>query len=197
MNRTYENSIKGSSLNYWAIGVISLVVPLLVAYILFNSNQNQVTGNWIKFLPHLHGAINSMTAFLLVLGFYFIKKGQVNYHKTTMISAFCLGAIFLVSYITYHSSAPPTLFGDLNHDGIVSTIEAEESGSLRVLYVIILLVHIVLALIVLPLVLLAVYFALNKKFEGHRKVVKFAWPIWLFVSVSGVVVYLMIRPYYA
>ena len=179
------------------IGIISIAIPLVVAILLFLPGKEQVEEDgWIYFLPHLNGIINSATCILLIAGFSFIKSGRKDLHKTAMVSAFVLGTIFLVSYITYHANAGSTVYGDLNGDGVLSEVERNSAGFLRTLYLILLLTHIVLAAIVVPFVLLAFYFALTEKFDRHKRIVKFTLPIWLYVSVSGVVVYLMISQYY-
>lgn len=182
--------------NLVLIGIVSVVVPLLVAFLIFNPTKIDIDGGWVYFLPHLNAVINSATAILLLAGLYFIKQGNESYHKAAMISAFALGGIFLVSYILYHSSVGSVKFGDIDGDGLLSAIEVAEIGGLRTFYLGLLFTHIVFAGIVVPLVLLAIYYAWNDNRAKHRKFVKFAWPIWLFVSVSGVVVYLMISPYY-
>ena len=99
-----------------------------------------------------------------------------------MMSAFLLGCVFLILYVIYHSNAPSTKFGG--------------EGTIRYIYYFFLLSHVLLAFIVVPLVLSAIYFAISEKIERHKKVVKFTFPVWLYVSVSGVIVYLMISPYY-
>ena len=99
-----------------------------------------------------------------------------------MITAFVLGALFLILYILYHSNAPPTKYGG--------------EGIIRIVYFFFLFSHILLAFIVVPLVLSAIYFALFQKIEKHKKMVKYTFPIWLYVSITGVIVYLMISPYY-
>ena len=113
-----------------------------------------------------------------------------------MLVAFVLGALFLVSYVIYHASAESTVFGDLNGNGVLEDAEAAVLGNSRTVYLTILISHIILAAIVVPFVLLSLYFALNEKIAKHRKIVKFAYPIWLYVSVTGVIVYMMISPYY-
>ena len=180
----------------WIIAVISIVVPLLVAMLIFKPSSDQQLVSWVSFLPHLNGAINSTTAALLLIGLYFIKQGNLQWHKMSMLSAFILGSVFLISYITYHASAPSTKFGDLDHDGALSILETDVIGNMRAIYLILLLSHILMAIVVVPFVLLGLYRALKGEFEAHKKVVKYGWPIWLYVSISGVLVYLMIRPYY-
>lgn len=179
------------------IWIISVIVPLLVAVLIFFPAKEAASDeSWTSFLPHLNGVINSATSLILIAGLYFIKNGNKEMHKTAMVSAFTLGCIFLVSYIVYHATAGSTIFGDIDHDGTLSELEAESIGASRTVYLILLLSHIVLAAIVVPFVLFAFYYALTGKFQQHRKIVKFTFPIWLFVSITGVIVYLMISPYY-
>lgn len=178
------------------IGVLSIVIPLAVAVLLFSPSKLQLEGGWVDFLPHLNGVINSVTSIALVAGLVFIKQKKIQYHRSAMLIAFILGAIFLVSYVIYHSSAPSTVFGDVNGNGVLDADEAAQIGNMRMIYLIILISHIILAAVVVPFVLLALYFALSDKIAKHKKIVKYAYPIWLYVSVTGVVVYLMISPYY-
>lgn len=182
--------------SYILIGALSILIPLSIALLFFMPSNLQEKSGWISALPHLNGFLNSTTAIVLVLGFVFIKKKQVTYHKTAMIFAFILGTLFLISYVTYHAAAPSTVFGDVNGDGLLSATEEAEAGVSRTVYLIILLSHILLSVVVVPFVLLAFYYALTKRFEKHRKIVQFTLPIWLYVSISGVLVYWMISPYY-
>lgn len=179
------------------IGILSVAIPVVVAVLLFMPTKMAVSGEWVYFLPHLNAALNSATSLALVLGLVFIKQQKIAYHRTAMLVAFTLGAIFLVSYVIYHGAAESTKFGDINSDGVISAEELADLGFLRTVYLIILLSHIGLAIVVVPLVLLALYYAITEKFAQHRKIVKFAYPVWLYVSVTGVIVYLMISPYYS
>jgi putative membrane protein len=174
----------------------SIIIPLIVGILLFLPGKSTFEGNWNLLLPHINGTINTVTALMLVLGFIMIRNGKVDLHKSAMSTAFILGAIFLVSYLLYHSTAESTVFGDMNGNGILEDQEAASVGAVRTVYLFILLSHIAFAVIVVPFVLFAFFFALTDKIEKHKKTVRFALPIWLYVSVSGVVVYLMIRPYY-
>ena len=186
-----------SARNYkLVIGIISVLVPLVVAFLLFSPGDREDASSWTSFLPHLNGVINSATSIVLVFGYVFIRQGNKEWHKAAMITAFTLGCIFLVSYIIYHSTAPSTVFGDTDGDSVLSDVEAEVIGTLRSVYLVILLSHIILAAVVVPFVLFAFFFALTGKFERHKKIVKYTFPIWLYVSVSGVIVYLMISQYY-
>lgn len=174
---------------------ISIIIPVVVALLIFIPSGGSA-GKWVYFLPDLNATINSITALLLILGLYFIKNNQQFNHKRVMVTAFCLGTIFLISYITYHSSTDSTVYGDINGNGELENSEAAKIAGMRTVYLIVLLSHILLAIAVVPLVLLAMYFALAKKFDKHKKIVKWAFPVWLYVSVTGVIVYLMISPYY-
>ena len=163
--------------------IISLLIPMVIAVLIFlpKGETNEIEP-WIFSLPFYNAIINTLTAILLITGFYFIKNGNVVNHKRCMISAFVLGCMFLIFYVLYHSNAPSTKFGG--------------EGIIRYVYFSLLISHILLAFIVVPLVLSAIYFAVSQKIEKHKKIVKFTFPVWLYVSISGVIVYLMISPYY-
>jgi putative membrane protein len=148
------------------------------------------------YLPKLNAVLNGTCSILLLLSLYFIKQKNITVHKRINIVAFVLSALFLVSYIVFHYLTPETRYGDINGDGIVSPAELTAAGSLRTLYFWILIPHIILAVVVLPLILLSFYRGLQMQVEKHKKLVRWAFPIWLYVTVSGVIVYLMISPYY-
>lgn len=171
--------------NYYPliISILSVLIPIVVALLLFMPSKIDNAGAWVYFLPHFNGIINTATSILLLAGFWFISKGNITYHKNAMVSAFVLGSLFLVSYVIYHASTDSTPFGG--------------EGWIRPVYFTILISHIILAAVVVPFVLFAFYYALSNKIEKHKKVVKFTLPIWLYVSVTGVIVYLMIKPYYS
>ncbi len=163
------------------INILAIVVPALVA-VLLGIRQKVDIGDWTKVLPHVNGAINTLTSVLLLLGFYFIKQRNIEMHRKSMTLAFVLGSFFLVSYVIYHLSNESTSF--------------EGQGVIRTVYFFLLVSHIVLSVVVVWFVLRAVYFAYSGQIAAHVKVVKWAYPIWLYVSITGVIVYLMIRPYY-
>lgn len=163
------------------ITILSLVIPLAVA-ILLGIRQKVDLGSWTSYLPHLNGIINSITSVLLITGFYFIRKKNVVAHKRTMLAAFAFGSLFLVSYVLYHLTNESTPFGG--------------QGWIRPIYFFLLVSHIVLSIVVVWFVLRAVYFALSGQIARHKNTVRYAFPIWLYVSVTGVVVYWLIKPYY-
>lgn len=114
-----------------------------------------------------------------------------------MLSAFSLSTIFLISYITYHTlSNESTRYGDWNHDGVLDNIEIVKAGVMRYVYYFILLTHIILAALILPLILFTFSKALTGKIEQHKKLAKWTFPLWLYVSVTGVLVYFLIAPFY-
>ncbi len=163
------------------INVVSIAVPLVVA-ILLGIRQKVDLGAWTKALPHVIGGINTLTSISLIYGLFLIKQKQVERHRKVMTLAFLLGGVFLVCYVLYHLTNPSTSYGG--------------EGFVRYFYYFILISHILLSLVVLPLVLRAYFFAWVGEYELHRKLTKYAFPIWLYVSITGVVAYLMIKPYY-
>jgi putative membrane protein len=179
------------------IVIVSIAIPLAVAFILLVPQAKIQWGLHTQALPVFHALLNSTTAILLLASLYFIKHKQIQAHKRVNLVAVTLSAIFLVSYVIYHASNPSTKFGDLNHDGILSEDEKVKAGSLRYVYYGILTSHIILSGVIVPLVLFTLQRAFQERFDRHRKLARITWPIWFYVAVSGVVVYLMISPYYA
>ena len=114
-----------------------------------------------------------------------------------MLTALMLSVVFLISYIAHHLLAGETKFGDINHDGILSADEKLKAGISRYIYYFILLTHIPLAAIVLPFILFTAYRALIGEYEQHKKLTRITWPIWFYVAVTGVIVYVMVSPFYA
>lgn len=151
---------------------------------------------FIYLLPHIIGGINAACSVLLILSLIFIRRKNIKAHKITNVVTFMLSALFLVFYILFHLYEKDTKFGDLDHDGILSAAELAAVGSVRYIYYFILLTHIVLAVVVLPLVLISFYRGLNMQVALHKKIVRWSYPVWLYVAVTGVIVYLMISPYY-
>lgn len=191
------NAEQNNSKFIWTIGIVSVAIPIVVALLLFMPQTGQLGDLDVSFLPHLNAVLNSSTALALLVGYIFIRNGNKEAHRASMLAAFTLSSIFLVSYVLYHFQAPPTRFGDLDHNGVVSEVEKLSAGTARYIYIVLLLTHIVFAAIIVPFVLLSVYFGLSGQFDRHKKLSRYTFPMWLFVSVSGVVVYLMISPYYA
>jgi putative membrane protein len=162
---------------------VSIVIPVVVA-ILFGVKLKDLGYNVepLSFLPPVYAAINGVTAIVLVAAVMAIKKGNRKLHERLMTSAIALSIAFLVMYVAYHMTADSTKFGG--------------EGVVRYVYFFILVTHILLSIAVIPLVLITYVRTLASKFDKHKKIAKITFPIWLYVAVTGVVVYLMISPYY-
>lgn len=179
-----ENQAKTIEQKYnpWII-ILSIAIPAVVV-LLFNIKLYDL-GFDVKplmFLPPIYAAINGITAILLVTAVWAIKNGNRKLHETLMKSAIACSVAFLALYVAYHMTSPSTKFGG--------------QGIVRILYYALLLSHITLSVVVIPLVLISYVRALAQKFENHKKITKYTFPIWLYVAVTGVIVYLMISPYY-
>lgn len=177
---------------------VSIVVPALVA-ILFAIKLKDFGINVepLSFLPPIYATINGICAIVLVWAVIAVKNGNRKLHERLMTLAIALGLTFLAMYVAYHMTADSTKFGDLNHDGILDLTETAKIGTLRYVYFFILITHILLSVTIIPLVLISYVRALAQRFDRHRKIAKITFPLWLYVAVTGVVVYLMISPYYA
>ncbi|UMY65993.1 MULTISPECIES: DUF420 domain-containing protein [unclassified Flavobacterium] len=181
----------------WII-IVSILIPVVVA-ILFTVKLRDL-GFDVKpltFLPPIYATINGITAVLLVIAVNAIRKGNRIVHEKLMKLAIACSLAFLVMYVAYHMTSVNTRYGDLDHDGALSAGEIAEAGSLRLVYFFILVSHIALSISIIPLVLISYVRAVGQQFDRHRKIAKITFPLWLYVAVTGVVVYLMISPYYA
>ena len=159
------------------INTVSIVVPIVVAILLGLPTKVDL-GEWTRNLPHVIGTINSLTTISLILGLIFIKSKKIEAHRLMMTASFALGGLFLICYVIYHLTNPANKF---NGEGFV-----------RYVYFFTLISHVGLSLVVLPLVLRAMFYAVTKQFAKHKRIVRFAYPIWLYVSITGVMVYLIV-----
>lgn len=159
---------------------VSALIPALITALVFV--KIPVEGVNLKFFPKFHATLNSITSVLLVAGFFFIKKKKSAAHKTCMLGAIGVSVMFLLSYVFYHSISEPTKYGG--------------EGWMRAVYYFILITHIVLAAGILPAVLLTVYRALTRQYPAHKKIARWTFPLWLYVAVTGVLVYVLMAPYY-
>ena len=162
---------------------VSILIPVLVA-ILFSVKLRDLGYNVapLPFLPPIYATTNGITAILLVFAVIAIKNGKRKTHEILMTGAIALSLAFLVMYVAYHMTTDSTTFGG--------------EGSIRYIYFFILITHIILSIAVIPMVLITYVRALAKTFDKHKKIARITFPIWLYVAVTGVVVYLMISPYY-
>jgi putative membrane protein len=147
-------------------------------------------------LPGFHALLNSMAAVFLVLAIRAIKKGKVILHQKMIYAAFICSLVFLLSYVTYHITTPATLFGDANKDGLLSSAERDAVSGTRPYYLFILISHIGLAALSFPFILRTFVHAFTNQFDKHRKLSKKVFPVWLYVAVTGPVVYFFLQPYY-
>ena len=174
-------ALEKNTKNEKLVNVLSIAIPVAVA-ILIGIRTKIDLGAWTKILPHVIGLLNTTTSITLIAGFIFIKNKNIIMHRRMMSLSFIQGSLFLVLYILYHVSNASTSYGG---DGILKSI-----------YYVLLISHISLSIGVVWFVLRAVYYALSGQIVAHKKIVKWTFPLWLYVSVTGVIVYLMISPYY-
>jgi len=162
--------------------ILSIAVPLLVA-ILMNPRMPKLTLPFDPYLlPPFYATINAVTALVLILAVYFIKQRKIDLHQRMIFIAMGLSAVFLISYVLYHSSTQPTSYGG--------------EGAIRYVYYFLLISHIILSAAVVPFVLFTFIRGFTRQDARHRKIAKWTFPLWLYVAVTGVICYLMIAPYY-
>lgn len=163
------------------IVLLSILVPLLIGFLYLLPKETGDKNQYL-FLPQTIAVINSITSLVLILAFIAVRRKKYMLHRNLMFTALGLSIVFLVCYVTYHSLAESTKFGG--------------EGTIRYVYYFLLLTHIILAAGIVPLVLISLSRALAEKYDKHRKIARITLPIWFYVTVSGVIVYLMISPYY-
>lgn len=178
-----------------AIWIISIILLLVIGGML----RIHISAD-IGFNPHYFAAANALlngaVVALLITGLIMVRRGKYLVHKKIMLIALILSVMFLASYVAHHLLTGETKFGDLDHNGILDKEEKSLAGNLRYVYYFILLTHIPLAATVLPFILFTTYRALSGNYQGHKKLARVTWPIWMYVAVTGVAVYFLIRPYY-
>ncbi|SFN53435.1 putative membrane protein [Bizionia echini] len=174
-----ENLQAEQKYNKWII-ILSIIIPIVVA-ILFGVKIPNVEP--LMFLPPIYATTNAITAFVLVTAFWAITNGKQKLHENLMKVAILLSVAFLVMYVAYHMTSDSTKYGG--------------EGIMKYVYYVILILHIILSVVVIPFVLITYVRAITNNIERHKKIARFTFPLWLFVAVSGVVVFIMISPYYA
>ncbi len=179
MKSKEPNSIDSSRSASFLIGVISLFILSFLFWWIYAKPTGEAQGVWIGFLPYLNCFLNTSTAILLLFGYWSIKRGKRENHKKLMISALLTSVLFLISYLVYHHFQ-----GDTSFSGV---------GFVRVFYFIILIGHILFSMIQIPFILSTFWFAYKKDWTRHRKAAKVTFPIWLFVSVTGVLVFILLK----
>jgi putative membrane protein len=183
---------KKAKIFIWFVSVVVFVAVAALSKLKWNIN--------LGFNPHLfaeaNAVINSTVIVLLLAALMAVKRNFYLLHKRLMTAAIILSVLFLVSYICHHLFAGETKYGDINHDGILSLDEKTLAGSMRIIYYVILATHIPLATIILPFILFTAYRSLSGEYDRHKKLARITWPVWLYVAITGVMVFLMISPYY-
>ncbi|MEY8849824.1 DUF420 domain-containing protein [Psychroserpens sp. XS_ASV72] len=177
MNTT-KNITDGKKYNKWIV-ILSVAIPVVVA-ILFGIKIPNVEP--LTFLPPIYATINAVTAMVLLIALWAIKSKKVKLHENLMKFAIALSVAFLAMYVAYHMTSESTKFGG--------------EGAIKYVYYFVLISHILLSITVIPFVLITYVRAITNNFELHKKIAKITFPIWLYVAITGVVVYLMISPYY-
>jgi putative membrane protein len=178
-----QNSQTDKKYNKWIV-VLSIVIPLVVA-LLFGINL-QDFGFDVKpltFLPPIYASINGFTAVILMMAFWAIKNKRIVLHENLMTTAIGCSVAFLVMYVAYHMTSDSTKFGG--------------EGFIRYIYYFVLITHILLSVVIIPFVLITYVRAITNNFERHKKIAKITFPMWLYVAITGVIVYIMISPYYS
>jgi putative membrane protein len=168
---------------FWIVnGVVSVLALAVLAYLLLIRHGSGGDAAALSFMPSVNAAFNGTSALLLVLGVRAIKQKRVARHQAFMLSAFASSAFFLVGYLAYHY-----VHGDTKYPG---------HGGMRAAYLVLLATHVILSIPVVPMCLAAFYFAFQRRFTTHKKITRVLFPIWLYVSVTGVIVFLMLRSAY-
>ena len=192
LTQTWQKNDKKAHILIWIFSAIVFLAVTILDKITLDVN--------LGFNPHifamLSAGVNSIVIVLLVVGLLFVKQKKYQLHKNTMMFTMALSVLFLVFYIAHHLFTGETKYGDINHDGLLSDDEISLAGTMRYVYYVIISTHVTLAGIVMPFVLYSAYRGLTGEFSLHKKMVRYTFPIWLYVAVTGVIVYLMISPYY-
>ena len=165
-----------------AIIALSVIVPLLVLVLMYLPQRYNFVGAQVGSFPFFHAVLNFTTAILLMVGYYFMKIKEYKWHRNVMIGAFVLSAVFLVSYVISKMSNDPVPFGG--------------EGIIRPIYFFVLITHIALSAIIVPLVLFTMYRGLTGENKKHARIARWTFPVWLYVAITGVLVYIFMAPYY-
>ena len=169
---------KVTKYNLW-VWILSIAIPVVVAILFLVKIPNVAP---LNFLPPIYAAINATTAIILICAYIAIRRKNIALHENLMKTSIGLSVIFLVMYVAYHMTSDPTPYGG--------------TGAMKILYYFILITHILLSIGIIPLVLITYFRAISKFFAEHKKIARYTFPIWMYLAVTGVIVYLMISPYY-
>ncbi|MBA3765999.1 MAG: DUF420 domain-containing protein [Acidobacteria bacterium] len=175
-----KEGVNNRTVLFWSVLFSASVIGFLLWLIYFKETPDSVAAS-SSVLPAVNALLNALSACSLIAGFLFIKRGQINIHRTFMLGALFFSGLFLISYIVYHSTHGDTPF--------------RGTGIIRPIYFFILISHILLTVVALPVILTTLFFALTGRFAAHRRVARITFPAWLYVSVTGVIIFFMLRAF--
>ena len=175
-----KESISQRAVLFWSILISASVIGFLL-WLIYLKETPQGLAASTSILPAVNATLNALSACSLIAGFVFIKRGQINIHRSFMLGALFFSALFLISYIAYHSTHGDTPF--------------RGTGIIRPIYFFILISHILLTVIALPVILTTLFFALTGRFAAHRRIARITFPAWLYISVTGIIIFFMLRAF--
>lgn len=161
---------------------ISVIAPILMILLTYGPVKFEIFSSQVESLPFFHASLNFTVSILLIIGFFFTRIKKYKMHRAFMLAAFVLSCVFLVSYVISKINTDPVPFGG--------------EGNIRYVYFFILITHVFLSAIIVPLILFTIYRGLTGEFQKHKKIARWTLPIWLYVSITGVLVYIFMAPYY-
>lgn len=174
----------------WVITAVVLVLVGLMRRVKLDFGVD------FSFLPGVYSTLNAITAVLLIIAFIQIKKKNIDLHRKLMFAAIITSVLFLLGYVLYHFTTAETLFGDLNGDKVLDEVERVAVGGMRTVYLILLASHVILAAVIFPFILFTFIRAFTNQVERHKKMARWVFPLWLYVALTGPILYLMLLPYY-
>ena len=174
----------------WALSAVVLLLVGLMRAVRIPTSID------FSFLPPVHATLNALAAVALVAALVFIKKKQIARHRAAIYTALALSVLFLISYVVYHFTSAEVRYGDLDHNGVVDAAERAAVGGMRPVYLVLLITHVTLAGVILPFILFTFNRAYTAQYARHKAMARWVFPLWLYVTVSGPLCYLMLRPFY-
>lgn len=181
------------------LGVVAWILTTAILGLVGLMRQVKIPlpdGVSLSFLPPFHAAVNAAAAVVLVIALIAVLKGRIALHRRMILTAMALSVLFLLSYVAYHFTSNEVKYGDLNLDGVVDPAERAAAGGMRTVYLLLLASHIILAAVSLPFILFTFIAGWTNRFNAHRRLARWVFPLWLYVAVTGPVCYLMLRPFY-
>lgn len=190
------NIALGKTLDKYAIALTIIVLIAVPCMHFLPKPLAAELPRWIRSLPAINALLNTLATLSLLLSLYFIKRKDIANHQRMNITAMVLSALFLVLYIIYHTFSDPTRFGDIDHSGLVDATEKAAAATSRIVYLTILNTHILAAALIFPFILFTFIRGYTMQVEKHRKLARFTYPLWLYVTITGPICYILLMPYY-